>query len=122
MAINNPVDALGIASRDKAERRRWAQFGESGNMRALDGNAMDPQWDAFLERLNGRKVVQGPSFNTPYQPTFNPMQGQGSAVVTAAPQIDRTGQTSGVRVQSRTKPTMANPSSIDGIMRVTRGR
>lgn len=58
MAIINPDDALGIAARDQAERRRWGQFAQHGNIRALDANAMDPQWDGFLERMHQNGVTR----------------------------------------------------------------
>lgn len=125
MAIMNPDDALGIASRDRAHNRRWATFAETGNMRALDGGSMMPSWDSFLERLHesGAKVRAGGSFNEPYQPTFDPSRGQSSAVASAAPLVDKQGAVSGYKIQGRSqKPTMANPSSIDGILRASKRR
>lgn len=121
MAILNPEDALGIASRDRAERRRWASFAEHGNIRALDANAMAPSWDAFLERLHesGAKVKAGPSFNEPYTPTFNPMRRQQSAVVNTTPQVNKQGGVTGYEV-SGGGSSFASPGSIRGLMKVRR--
>jgi hypothetical protein len=58
MPIINPDDALGIAARDQAERRRWATFAQDGNFRGLDANMMAANWDGFLERLHQGGVTR----------------------------------------------------------------
>ena len=86
----------------------------------------DPSWRRWFDTLKAQgvdKLAAGPSFNEPYQPTFDPSRGQSSAVASAAPLVDKQGAVSGYKIQGRSqKPTMANPSSIDGILRASKRR
>jgi hypothetical protein len=57
--LSNP-DPLGIGKRSQAMNRRWAEFGQGGSIGALmNGNAMDPQWDGFLESTRGANIREG---------------------------------------------------------------